>query len=93
MVTVTMVLFLMPTEPDLPEGYDSYGALFIPWMTGYLHNHIGYFHVNTVTSYWNNSPLWVYIRGRGNYPSLLSCPYGNGNFIPESKIYDKGQYQ
>ena len=43
MVKFTMVLFLMPAEPDLPEGYVSYGAIFIPWLTGYSHNYIGCF--------------------------------------------------
>ena len=38
MVMVTMVLFLIPTEPDSPEGYVSYCALFIQWLTRYLHN-------------------------------------------------------
>ena len=32
-------------------------------------------------------------RGRGQNTYLLYCPYDNGNFIPEAKIYDKGQYQ
>ena len=31
------------TEPKSPEGYISYDALFITWMTGYLHNYIGCF--------------------------------------------------
>ena len=43
MVKGKMVLFLMPTGPDSLEVYVSYGALFIPWMTGYLHNYIGCF--------------------------------------------------
>ena len=41
MVKVNMVLFLIPTEPDSPEGYCSYRELFIPCLTGYLHNYIG----------------------------------------------------
>ena len=32
-------------------------------------------------------------RGRGHNPYSLSCPYGNGTFNSEAKIYDKGQYQ
>ena len=42
-VKLTMVQFLMRTEPNSPEGYVSYGSLFIPWLTGYLHNYIGCF--------------------------------------------------
>ena len=33
----------MPTEPDSTGGYVSYGALFILWLTRYLHNYIGCF--------------------------------------------------
>ena len=43
MFTITMVIFLIPTEHDLPEGYVSYCALSIPWLTGYLYNYIGFF--------------------------------------------------
>ena len=43
MVKVTMVLFLMPKGPNWPEGYVIYGTIFIPWLTGYLRNYIGYF--------------------------------------------------
>ena len=40
MVKVIMVLFLMPKEPNSTEGYESYGALFIHWLNGYLDNYI-----------------------------------------------------
>ena len=41
MVKLTMVIFLMLTEPDSPEGYVNYGYIFITCLNGYLHNYIG----------------------------------------------------
>ena len=32
-------------------------------------------------------------RGGGHNPYSLHFPYDNGTFIPEAKIYNKGQYQ
>ena len=42
-VKLTMVQFLMRTEPNSPEGYVSYGDIFITCLNGYLHNYIGCF--------------------------------------------------
>ena len=41
MVKLTMVIFLMLTEPDSPKGYVNYGYIFITCLNGYLRNYIG----------------------------------------------------
>ena len=84
MVTVVMVLFLMPTGPDSPEGYVSYGDLFIPYITGYLHNCVGVFslptrlhHIGVITYRISKADI-NYIAGTFSHPVLSDTEHVEG---------------